>query len=93
LGIGLPGVRLGRPDGSPLTLREAFFRLWALCVKCGLVFFLGPLLAIVGGSVGLSWLGLLLPLGLFYYNYLLSLKNPDGAAGFERMGNYRYFRR
>ena len=91
IGHRLVGIRLGRPDGSPLTRKEGFRRFQVLIVKCAIVLFLGPVIAAAGGSIGLSWLGLVVPIGMLFCHFLASLQDPEGALKFERMGNYRYF--
>jgi hypothetical protein len=82
-----------KADGSRLGLWSSFRKFLITLIKCLFVFFIGPLIAIVGGNAALSLIALLTPLGLILVAFFVSLQSPENACFFERLGGYRFIDR
>lgn len=84
------GILLLRPDGRPLTWREALRRFAILAFKMFCLFFVGPLLAFQFSNSALALSGLLFPLFVNLVLCAIAQRRPEGAFVWERLGNYRY---
>ncbi len=84
------GILLLRPDGGPLTWKEALRRFVILALKMFCLFFIGPLLAVQFSNSALALSGLLFPIFVNLVICAIAQRRPEGAFLWERLGNYRY---
>lgn len=95
---GTPGhrlakIRLVRPDGKRLDVMSSIRRFFATLIKCFIIFFTGPIIALLGGNEALSMLFLVAPIAFVFISYLFAIDSPEGAWLWEVVGNYRFVRR
>ncbi len=95
---GTPGhrlakIRLVQPDGRRLGMMSSIRRFFATLMKCFIIFFIGPIIASLGGNEALSMLFLVAPIAFVFISFLFAIHRPEGAWLWELVGNYRFVRR
>jgi hypothetical protein len=86
-------IQVVSEHGLKLEFWSSLRKFIITAMRCFFFFFTGPLIAVAGGSAALSMIGLIGAIGFVVVAFFVSLKSPEKAWFFERLGGYRFINR